>query len=100
MADEGAGGRSDAPRTDEVEGGLRFLHVLGMQGRLAADDAAVRLEALVEELVAQGMVDLRSFEARQARVRQRNVEREGQVLVHVAPAADKYALTDLPRIDC
>ncbi len=39
-------------RTD-LEAGLRFLHVLGMQGRIATDETSQRLEALVQELAAR-----------------------------------------------
>jgi Fe-S-cluster containining protein len=51
--------------------------------------------------VSRGVVDLRALDERRARLREREAERaRAQAFVQVAPAVDKYALADLPQIDC
>ena len=87
----------------DLDDGLRFLHVLGMQGRMVADDASLRLAALVEELVSAGVIDQGRYDARRELLEKRGLdesEREGQVAVHVGTDVDKYAITELPDIDC
>jgi Fe-S-cluster containining protein len=91
-----------ADRAD-LDEGLRFLHTLSMQSKMDLVGANTRLLALIEELVAAGQLDLRAFEARRERVAEREAKRmtsEGHVRVQVDPTPDKYALTDLPQIDC
>jgi Fe-S-cluster containining protein len=64
-------------------------------------DATVSLNALLEEMVARGQLDLRSFEERRQLIRQREIERDQKRhLVQVADKVDKYALAELPEIDC
>jgi len=90
-------------RRAEVEQGLRFLHTLGMQSKIDLVGLSSRLLALIEELVASGTLDLRAFEERHQTVAEREAERmtkEGHVQVIVDNTHDKYALTDLPQIDC
>lgn len=94
-----------APRDETVEGdlngGLVFAHTLAMQTKFSTFDARVRLQATIEELVAQGALDLQKLEARQQQVREREAERwNQQTVVRLSDNVDKYALTDLPRIDC
>ena len=87
----------------DVERGFRFLHTLGMQSKIDLVDLNERVFALIELLVASGHLDLRAFEARRAKVAERESERmnrEGHVHVMLNDVADKYALTDLPEIDC
>jgi Fe-S-cluster containining protein len=91
---------NDSDRGD-VEGGLRFLHVMEMQTKLDLADATARLLALTEELIARGVVSVRSIEQRMDRVRAAENERTvDQATVQVAPMVDKYQVTDLPEIDC
>lgn len=86
---------------DDLESGVRFLHVMGMQTRLDVADNNVRLDALLEELVSRGVVDLRSLDARKDRIRAREGERAGEKAhVQITGIPNKYALTDLPNIDC
>lgn len=86
-------------RRGDLEGGLRFLHVLGMQARITGDETSVRLEALVQELAARSLIDLRRLDARREALKQAEGGPPG-TYVQVAPAIDKYTLTDLPDIDC
>ncbi len=85
----------------DLDAATRFLHVLGMQTKEDVRDVATRLFALIEELVARGQLDLRSFDARRERVAAREVERERErAHVQVADVPDKYAVTDVPPIPC
>lgn len=91
-----------APTRRDLETGCRFLHGLDTAERRQALEGHVWLTALVEELVERGLVDRASLDERVAR--QRGVELEEQLetrlLCRLAPAPDKYNLTDLPAIDC
>lgn len=98
---------SDAPpparAADSTEDGLRFLHTLGMQTKMDLVGANTRLLALVEELVASGTLDLQAFDERRQKVAEREaarMTREGHVKVLVDDTEDKYALAELPQIDC
>ncbi len=92
---------SDDHLRQDLEKGARFLHVLGMQTRLDVGENAVLLDALLEELVARGVVDLRSLDARRERLRVREGERASErAHVAVSAAVDKYTITGLPEIDC
>jgi Fe-S-cluster containining protein len=92
---DGRDGRKD------LDDGLRFLHVMGMQTKLDVADASARVLALTEELVARGLISLRGLEDRVDRVRTTEAERTAnQSMVQVAPAVDKYSITEVPQIDC
>lgn len=94
-------GTIDAADRGDVEGGLRFLHVMEMQTKLDLADATARILALTEELIARGVVSMRSIEQRMDRVRAGENERTAeQATVHVAPSVDKYQITEVPDIDC
>ena len=91
----------DGPVRNDLDDGLRFVHVLNMQVKHDLFQASTQLNALLEELVSKGKIDLASFEARRARVRAREEQRQTQQAhVTVADLVDKYAMTDLPQIDC
>ncbi len=87
----------------EVENALRFLHTFNMQSKIDLIDVTSRLLTLIEELVASSAIDLRSFEKRRQIISERETERlnrEGHVKVMVCETEDKYAMTELPEIDC
>ncbi len=67
--------RPDEPVEADLKGALIFAHTLGMQTKFSTLDARVRLQALVEELVAQGALDLRRMEERQKQIREREAAR-------------------------
>lgn len=91
----------DGPIRNDLDDGLRFVHVLNMQVKHDLFQAATQLSAALEELVAQGKIDPVAFEARRARIRAREEERQKQQAhVTISDLVDKYAMTDLPRIDC
>jgi Fe-S-cluster containining protein len=91
---------SDALRS-ELEEALRFLNHNALQGRLEQADVAATLAALVETLVAHGVLPPAEYERR----RQRALDAQ-KVLIEERPevrfgeAVDKYALANLPDIDC
>lgn len=88
---------------EDLEKGLRFLHTLGMQSKIDLVDLNTRILALVELLVGSGTLDLRAYEERRAKVSDREAERmnkEGHVHVLVGNEENKYALKDLPEVDC
>lgn len=84
-----------------LSSGLRFLHTMGMQTKFEVFEASTRVLALLEEMIARGHVDLRSFEQRHERIKAQENERARQsAMVMVGPNIDKYKITDLPDIDC
>lgn len=85
----------------EVERALRFIHALEMRTDVQTHETSATLYALIEELVGRGLIDLRSLEARRERTRIREAERaDAEPRVLLATNVDKYALRDLPVIDC
>lgn len=93
---------SDEPvaRT-ELEEALRFLNHNTTQSRLTQADVTATLQALVDTLVARGLLPPAEYERR----RQRALDSQTQLLeekptVKFGDAVDKYAITDLPDVDC
>ena len=91
---------SDSLRGD-LEDALRFLNHNTRASRLVQADAAATLTALVETLVAHGLLPQAEYERR----RQRALDAQKVALdespeVQLGPAVDKYAITDVPAIDC
>jgi len=93
---------SDEPlaRT-ELEEALRFLNHNATETRLTQADVTATLKALVDTLVARGVLPPAEYERR----RQRALDAATRALdehpvVKLGEAVDKYALTDLPDIDC
>ena len=92
---------SDDNPNKELEAGLRFVHLMGMQTKFDVFETSVRVLALLEEMIARGQVDMRSLEERKERIKAQEMERaNAQASVQVAPNVDKYTMTDLPEIDC
>jgi Fe-S-cluster containining protein len=89
------------PVRNDLNAGLRFLHTMEMQSKNEIYETVAGLYALTEELVARGLIDLRTLEERRLRTKAREAERAMQAAhVTVSENVDKYALTDLPQIDC
>jgi Fe-S-cluster containining protein len=85
----------------ELEEALRFLNHTTLGNRLEQADVAATLTALVETLVAHGVLPPAEYERR----RQRALDAQKLLLeetpeVRFGEAVDKYALKDLPQIDC
>lgn len=92
---------TDPADRPEVEEGLRnLLHKL-VETRLIETDLGATLKALVETLVAQGSLDPDRFERRRQKALDAAVERlHTRPAIQIAEAVDKYAIDDLPQIDC
>jgi Fe-S-cluster containining protein len=91
---------SESLRSD-LEEALRFLNHNALAGKLAHAEVAATLSALVDTLVAHGVVPPGEYERR----RQRALDKKKLALeehndVRLGPAVDKYALENLPQIDC
>jgi Fe-S-cluster containining protein len=84
-----------------LEAGLRFVHAMGMQGRLALEEVEARLEALIELLSLGSGLDRaqleRLFDGARERVRRRSLD---EIHVQVGGNVDKYALEDEPDVPC
>ena len=91
---------SDALRS-QLEEALRFLNHGAQSARLDRADLAATLQALVETLVAHGIVPPAEYERRRQRALDaQKVALEEHPEVWLGPAVDKYALDDVPEIDC
>jgi len=85
----------------DVDQSLRFVHTMGMQTKRDLLETSAQLTALVEELVAEGAIDLKALQARRDRAMAReNARLARRPHVQIADGVDKYTLTDLPQIDC
>ena len=78
---------------------LRDLHMMSMQTKHDMIDVTSRLFALFEELIANGQLDLKSFEERRLHIQQKEKQRLQMVQLYVDNTVDKYKLEDLPKID-
>lgn len=87
---------------EDLDAGLRFLHFMGMQTKHDLIDVNSRLFALIEELVASGLVDLRHFDERRLTLKDREEARLLAERSHVQldETLDKYSLDELPCVDC
>ena len=89
------------PSRGELEDGLRLVFHHLLESRLVQADVAATLKALVETLVASGALPHGEYERRRQRELDSHVERlQERPVVQLARAQDKYALEDLPKIDC
>jgi Fe-S-cluster containining protein len=91
----------EPPTRSELEEALRFLNHAATQTRLSHSDIGATLKALVEVLVARGVLPHAEFERRRQRALDAVATRlEEQPMVRFGAAVDKYGLKDLPDIDC
>jgi Fe-S-cluster containining protein len=86
---------------DDLERGMRFLHAMSMETKLSFERVDAVLRALIEALVARDAVDPTDVASRvqgfAQRAREDNLR---DTHVEVEASIDKYALTDLPDVDC
>ena len=98
--EEAALGEVEALRHD-VEAGLRFLHLLSMQMKKVLFDSASQSAALIEELTTSFGLDHARLDARQNDCREKEYQRiREHAYVQIDDTYDKYALKELPEIDC
>jgi len=90
----------DAQLPRDLEGGLRFTHIMGEDTRRAVFETAMTVLALIEELREQGLVDGASLEARVPALEAAETERQkGLLRVKLNQDVDKYQLVG-PDIPC
>ncbi len=89
------------PAPEDIPNALRFTHLLEAQTKARVSELGANLNALVETLVAEGTLPLEAYEKRRRlTVVRENQRAAGEANIQVSDVADKYALTDLPNIDC
>lgn len=99
MADEDQDSE-DTPQAGDVEGGLRFVHLMELQTKARLAEVAANLNALVEVLVGEGQLPLEAFEKRRRLTVLREEQRAAaEATVELSPVPDKYAVEG-PAIDC
>lgn len=92
--------RAAAPPED-IENALRFLHLVDMETKARVAELSATLHAVMETLVGAGQLPLETYEKRKRLTMVRENERAGgEAGVMVANIPDKYALSELPQIDC
>lgn len=86
---------------EDLNAGLRFLHLMGMQTKLDLVDMVSTLFALIEELVESGQLDPQKLDERRAQFLEKEETRlKERAHVQLADPIDKYSLDNLPQIDC
>lgn len=80
---------------------FRHQHKMSMQTKHDMIDVTSRVFAMLEEMIANGQLDLKSFEERRLRIQQKEEQRvQNSAIVYVDNTIDKYKLEDSPKIDC
>jgi hypothetical protein len=86
---------------DDLEQGMRFVHAMGMETKLAFERVDTVLRALLDTLAAHGAIDPNELAGRvQAASERAREESLRATHVEVEASVDKYALTELPDVDC
>jgi Fe-S-cluster containining protein len=92
---------SDDDLKTDLDLGQRFVHLMVMQTKGDVHETTAVVRALSEELLARGLIDPGSFDRRLQRAREEEAGRALQLAhVRMDETPDKYALADLPAIDC
>jgi Fe-S-cluster containining protein len=95
--------REPEPREpDPLDTGLKFVHAQVSQVRRDMVDQGSRILALTEELIARGLLDLRSLDDRRDYLNQLEAQRldKQPAVIRIATDEDKYQMKDLPQIPC
>jgi Fe-S-cluster containining protein len=91
----------DGALRDDLEDGLRFTHVMAAVTRREVLQTATTVFALIEELKDKGEIDAEEHERRTAMVQSKEVDRiDLHLHIRLEQRIDKYAITELPDIDC
>jgi Fe-S-cluster containining protein len=86
---------------EDVESGLRFNHIVAHQTRVKLAELSASYYALIETLVARGIVPIDDYERRRQQTMERENDKAKESLApHVSQYPDKYKLEQLPQIDC
>lgn len=85
----------------DMDEGLRFLHTMTMQTKAIVIDTATKVTALIQQLVAEGKVESSALQDKFKELKPIADERDSKLFhIRVGPSEDKYAVDDLPDIDC
>ena len=85
----------------DLDDGLRFLHGLMNELKREIFETSMSVFAVVDELIQEQGVDHEALNKRfQALKEQQLVSHDGSFRVRKHDDVDKYAITDLPDIDC
>jgi Fe-S-cluster containining protein len=93
----------DPDLRDDLERGLRFIHLMGDVTRREVYQTAITVFALIEEMLERGEIEEAEHAQRAAKVQIDEINRlneEGFLHVRVERRLDKYAIKELPDIDC
>lgn len=89
------------PEPEDLAAGLRFVHLLQAQTHARVAELSATLSAVVEVLVGEGALPLEAYEKRKRLTVLRENERTArEAAIEITDIPDKYALADLPEIDC
>src|SRR5262245_36584579 len=81
------------PLRRDLNNSMRFVHTMAMQSKNDLVENTASLYALIEELVARGVIDLHTLEERRNRAKAREGERAMEAAyVKVSENVDKYKL--------
>lgn len=90
-----------APTAEDLERALRFVHLVEMQTKARLAELSAGLAAVTETLIGQGHLPLEAYEKRrQLTVLRENERAQTEAGVVLSDIPDKYAMRDLPDIDC
>jgi Fe-S-cluster containining protein len=87
---------------EDFDRGLRFNHAVEVQTKQRLGDLSATVYALMETLVAKGVLPMEDYDKRREAAVKREAERSRahEFLPVLSEVADKYKLTQLPNIDC
>lgn len=84
----------------DVEGGLRFVHQMEVQGRVEQTQLAIETAALADLLIAKGLISSREYDERKRLAAAEQERRDvGKVFPMLAESVDKYTVAS-PDIPC
>ena len=89
------------PNRRDMEDGFLFANSLESINLVDTRRWQVWLEALIDELASNDMLDLEAFKERRQKIYAKELEeQENYLLCRINREPDKYSMTDLPYIDC
>jgi Fe-S-cluster containining protein len=93
----------DPELRENLEEGLRFIHLMGDVTRREVYQTAITVFALIEEMRDKGVIDDAEHTQRTAQIQTSEINRMNQagfLHVMIEQRIDKYAMDQLPDIDC
>jgi Fe-S-cluster containining protein len=87
---------------EDFDRGLRFSHAVDMQTKQRLGELSSTVYAVIETLVARGVLPVEDYDKRRQEAVKREAARprDNEYLPVLSDVPDKYKLTDLPQIDC